>query len=392
MTRRKFSREFKIEAVRLVTDRGVAVAQAARGLVAAFAPQDPPGPLLSLSLQDAVRDALDAGTAETEGWRVDIVLDDLAVDHALRSRTVRDLSGGWQRVMLLARAAVTEPDLLLLDEPTNHLDIGRIGVLQRFLAALPRDCAVVAASHDRAFLDDATTRTLFLRPRDSADFALPYSHARRALDEQDAARDRQFGNDMRKVRALRQQAAKLKNIGINSGTAVEDRGRTVVRMLKGTLDEGVLRIEPGMESIDRGIPILSFDFLDETDPHRTTLTDEILSVGWDALEHLVDLTIQFGGLELFDGMITVFGIAYPGLVFGPVADKVDFKRLGGRRAGHRGSPRRAAETHSQPLTRRRPPSPPLPLLSGWLQLAICGVGQHRQTGLPLIRDRRAGTG
>lgn len=190
----------------------------ARGLVAAFAPQDPPTHLLPLSLHDAVRDALDAESADTESWRVDILLDDLAVDEDLRTRAVRDLSGGWQRVMLLARAAVVAPDLLLLDEPTNHLDIGRIGVLERFLAALPRDCAVVAASHDRAFLDDVTNRTLFLRPRESVDFALPYSRALAALEERDAARDRQFGNDMRKVRALRQQAAKLKNIGINSGS------------------------------------------------------------------------------------------------------------------------------------------------------------------------------
>jgi ATPase subunit of ABC transporter with duplicated ATPase domains len=120
--------------------------------------------------------------------------------------------------MLLARAAVIEPDLLLLDEPTNHLDIGRIGVLERFLDALPRDCAVVAASHDRAFLDDVTNRTLFLRPEKSADFSLPYSRALEALEERDMARHRQFRNDMRKVRALRQQAAKLKNIGINSGS------------------------------------------------------------------------------------------------------------------------------------------------------------------------------
>ena len=190
----------------------------ARGLVTAFAPQDPPEHLLPLSLYDAVRDALDAEVAETESWRVDILLDDLAVDAGLRGRAVRNLSGGWQRTMLLARAAVIEPALLLLDEPTNHLDLGRIGVLQRFLAALPRDCAVVAASHDRAFLDDVTNRTLFLRPEESADFAQPYSRALQALEERDGARGRRFENDMRKVRALRQQAAKLKNIGINSGS------------------------------------------------------------------------------------------------------------------------------------------------------------------------------
>ena len=189
-----------------------------RGLVVAFAPQDPPEHLLRLSLYAAVRDALAPEVAEIESWRVDILLDDLAVDAEIRDCVVDNLSGGWQRTMLLARAAVVEPDLLLLDEPTNHMDIGRIGVLERFLATLPRDCAVVAASHDRAFLDDVTNRSLFLRPEESADFALPYSRARQALEERDAARHRQFENDMRKVRALRQQAAKLKNIGINSGS------------------------------------------------------------------------------------------------------------------------------------------------------------------------------
>lgn len=189
-----------------------------RGLVVAFAAQDVPERLFPLSLHDAVRDALAPEVAETESWRVDILLDDLNVEEDIRGRAVASLSGGWQRTMLLARAAVVEPDLLLLDEPTNHLDIGRIGVLQRFLAALPRDCAVIAASHDRAFLDDVTNRTLFLRPEDSEDFSLPYSRALQALEERDAARDRQFENDMRKVKALRQQAAKLKNIGINSGS------------------------------------------------------------------------------------------------------------------------------------------------------------------------------
>ncbi|WP_293810362.1 ABC-F family ATP-binding cassette domain-containing protein [uncultured Bosea sp.] len=188
------------------------------GLVTTFAPQDPPERLLPMSLYDAVLDALDPEAAETESWRVDVLLDDLMVEESLRSRPVGSLSGGWQRTMLLARAAVIEPDLLLLDEPTNHLDLERIGLLERFLASLPRDCAVVVASHDRAFLDDVSTRTLFLRPVESADFALPYARALQALEERDAARDRQFENEMRKVRALRQQAAKLKNIGINSGS------------------------------------------------------------------------------------------------------------------------------------------------------------------------------
>lgn len=87
-----------------------------------------------------------------------------------------------------------------------------------FLASLSRDCAVVVASHDRAFLDAVTSCTVFLRPAESVDFSLPYCHAVQALLERDMALDRQFENDMRKVRTLRQQAANLKNIGINSGS------------------------------------------------------------------------------------------------------------------------------------------------------------------------------
>ncbi|GGL73437.1 ATP-binding cassette domain-containing protein [Wenxinia marina] len=189
-----------------------------RGCLVALVPQDPPEELLPLPLAAVAASLLDAETAETESWRAEIAMDDLEIPRDLRERPLGALSGGWQRMALLARAAVLEPDLLLLDEPTNHLDLARIGLVQRWLAALPNGTAVLAASHDRAFLDAVTTRTLFLRPETSAEFALPYSAARGALDERDAAADRAFANEMKKVKQLRQQAAKLKNIGINSGS------------------------------------------------------------------------------------------------------------------------------------------------------------------------------
>ena len=80
-----------------------------RGLVVAFAPQDPQEHLLRLSLYAAVRDAIAPEIAEIESWRVDILLDDLAVDAEIRDRVVDNLSGGWQTTTLLARAAVVEP-------------------------------------------------------------------------------------------------------------------------------------------------------------------------------------------------------------------------------------------------------------------------------------------
>ena len=137
---------------------------------------------------------------------------------ALRRRGLRALSGGWRRLALLARAWVTEPDMLLLDEPTNHLDLGRITALEAWLNALPRAVPFILASHDRAFLDAVTNRTLFLRPERSQVFALPYSRARVALDQADAGEARRYERDMKTALQLRKQAAKLNNIGVNSGS------------------------------------------------------------------------------------------------------------------------------------------------------------------------------
>ncbi|MCV0426328.1 MAG: ATP-binding cassette domain-containing protein [Roseibium sp.] len=190
----------------------------ARGLRIGFVSQDVPEELLAKSFYEAVLSALDPDQAENESWRVDIALADLDVPGELWQRPLAALSGGWQRVALLARTWVSEPDVLLIDEPTNHLDLGRIGLLQRWFETIARGTPLVVASHDRAFLDAVTNRTFFLRPEQSFEFALPYSMARQALDEIDAAAARQFEKDIGKANQLRRQAAKLKNIGINSGS------------------------------------------------------------------------------------------------------------------------------------------------------------------------------
>ncbi len=185
-----------------------------RGLVTGFLAQDVPGELAGQTVRSIVR----AVVEEDEEWRADIALADLEIPEPLRDQPMAALSGGWQRLVLLARVWVAAPDLILMDEPTNHLDLSRIGQLQRWIHGLPRGTALVIASHDRAFLDDVATRTLFLRDRVSRDFALPYSRALAALDEADAATSRQHDQDLRVARQLRRQAAKLKNIGINSGS------------------------------------------------------------------------------------------------------------------------------------------------------------------------------
>ncbi len=189
-----------------------------RGLTIGHVEQDVPPALLALPLHEAVLKALPEDQQLNESWRVDMVLAGLDVPDEMRERPVGQLSGGWQRLAMLARVSVTEPDVLLLDEPTNHLDLGKIARLEDWLNALPRDMPVIISSHDRAFLDATTNRTLFLRPEQSALFSLPYSQARAALDDSDAADERRYQRDMKTAERLRQQAAKLNNIGINSGS------------------------------------------------------------------------------------------------------------------------------------------------------------------------------
>ena len=190
----------------------------ARGATIGLVDQDVPLELLRQTFRAAVLAALSPDEAADESWRADIVLDDLSVPEAFRETLLSDLSGGWQRTALLARVAITAPDVYLLDEPTNHLDLARIGQLQFWLNALPRDTAVILTSHDRAFLDQATTRTLFLRQTGSRMYALPYTAAKAALVQSDGADERRFENDLNKADQLRRQAAKLKNIGLNSGS------------------------------------------------------------------------------------------------------------------------------------------------------------------------------
>ncbi|MFV2054126.1 ABC-F family ATP-binding cassette domain-containing protein [Aliiroseovarius sp. YM-037] len=190
----------------------------ARGLRVGYVRQNVPDKALGLTLYDWVLATMPADQAEYESWRVDVVLDELQVPYDLQHKPLAELSGGWQRTAMLAAVWVGEPDVLLLDEPTNHLDLNRIGLLEGWLAALPHDVPVVITSHDRAFLDATTNRTLFLRPEQSRIFQLPFTAARAALDESDAADERRQANDLSKAQQLRRQAAKLKNVGTNSGS------------------------------------------------------------------------------------------------------------------------------------------------------------------------------
>lgn len=89
------------------------------------------------------------------------------------NRPTAEFSGGWRMRIELAKLLLTRPDVLLLDEPTNHLDIESIQWLENFLVSKAN--AVVLVSHDRAFIDNVTNRTIEISLGKIYDYSVNYS-------------------------------------------------------------------------------------------------------------------------------------------------------------------------------------------------------------------------
>ena len=88
-------------------------------------------------------------------------------------RPTREFSGGWRMRIELAKLLLKRPSIFLLDEPTNHLDIESIQWLEEYLKSY--NGAVLLISHDRAFLDNVTTRTIEISLGKAYDYKVPYS-------------------------------------------------------------------------------------------------------------------------------------------------------------------------------------------------------------------------
>ena len=89
-------------------------------------------------------------------------------------RQTKEFSGGWRMRIELAKILLQEPDLILLDEPTNHLDIESIQWLEDFLMNSAK--AVIVISHDRAFIDAITNRTIEVTMGRMYDYKVNYTH------------------------------------------------------------------------------------------------------------------------------------------------------------------------------------------------------------------------
>ncbi|GCD40973.1 ABC-F family ATP-binding cassette domain-containing protein [Streptomyces paromomycinus] len=159
---------------------------------------------------------------ESEAWDADrraaIVLDGLGLGGFGQDRTLDSLSGGQRGRLALAALLVRRPAALLLDEPTNHLDDEAAAFVEEQLRALPG--VVVAASHDRAFLDAVCTDLIDLDPavHGPVRFGGNYSAYRAEKQAERERWDQRYAAEQEELEALRRSA------GVTARRVAPDRG------------------------------------------------------------------------------------------------------------------------------------------------------------------------
>ena len=117
-------------------------------------------------------------------------------------RPTSEFSGGWRMRIELAKLLLQKPDLLLLDEPTNHLDIGSIQWLEQFIAQ--RANAVILVSHDRAFINNVTNRTIEITCHRINDYKVKYDEYVKLRDERREQQIRAYENQQKEIAEIKQ--------------------------------------------------------------------------------------------------------------------------------------------------------------------------------------------
>lgn len=128
---------------------------------------------------------------------IERTLSGLGFERSDLERPTKEFSGGWRMRIELAKILLTKPDVLLLDEPTNHLDIESIQWLEQFLANSAS--AVVLVSHDRAFINNVTNRTLEITCGHIEDYKVKYNEYVVLREERREQQMRAYENQQKEI-------------------------------------------------------------------------------------------------------------------------------------------------------------------------------------------------
>ena len=138
-----------------------------------------------------------------EGYEADIERTLMGLGFTRRDfdRPTSEFSGGWRMRIELAKILLERPDVLLLDEPTNHLDIESIQWLEQFLATSAK--AVVLVSHDRAFINNVTNRTLEISCGKVIDYRVKYDEYVKLRAERREQQLRAYENQQKEIAEIK---------------------------------------------------------------------------------------------------------------------------------------------------------------------------------------------
>ncbi len=139
--------------------------------------------------------------ADNNDAEVERTLTGLGFERTDFSRPTREFSGGWRMRIELAKILLRKPDVLLLDEPTNHLDIESIQWLEQFLAQSAK--AVVLVSHDRAFINHVSNRTLEISCGRIIDYKVRYDEYVTLRKERREQQLRAYENQQKEMAEMR---------------------------------------------------------------------------------------------------------------------------------------------------------------------------------------------
>lgn len=203
------------------------------------------------------------------------------------NRPTKEFSGGWRMRIELAKLLLRRPDVLLLDEPTNHLDIESIRWLEKFLAHSAS--AVVLVSHDRAFINNVTNRTLEISCGKITDYKVKYDDYVKLRAERREQQLRAYENQQKEIADIKDFIERFR---YKPTKAVQVQSR--IKQL-----EKIVPIE--VDEVDNSSLHLKFPPCSRSGDYPVICEDLRKDYGKHCVFHNVNLTIKRGEKVAFVG-------------------------------------------------------------------------------------------
>ena len=173
-----------------------------------------------------------------EEWAMKAEMDKTLIGLGFRredfTRPTSEFSGGWRMRIELAKILLQKPDLLLLDEPTNHLDIGSIQWLEQFMQNSAK--AVMLVSHDRAFINNITNRTIEITCGRINDYKVKYDEYVKLRDERREQQIRAYENQQKEIADIKDFVERFRYKPTKSNQ-VQSRLKQVEKIVPIEIDE-----------------------------------------------------------------------------------------------------------------------------------------------------------